>query len=186
VNTQVLQDSQGDWWVGTNWGLFRLPGPELDFRRAREFSARDGIISGMGAANVACVYEDPSHKLWAGLVDSNLYWSDTSVKEGRRFQHIVISGIAFISRITMDHSGTLWLAAPDRWGSPGRLGRLRNGRLTFLDSTEWSPDRTVYAFFQDSRGWLWIGTEDKGLFMTTDPAAEHPSFMHYSTENGLA
>src|SRR5262249_18344681 len=130
ANSPLLQDAHGDWWVGTARGLFRFLGPELDFRRGQEFSARDGLISGVDTANVTCVYEDSNHKLWAALTDSNLYWFDPSLKEDRRFQHIAISGIAFICAMTLDRSGTLWLAAPDRWGSPGRLGRLTNGRLT--------------------------------------------------------
>jgi ligand-binding sensor domain-containing protein len=47
------------------------------------------------------------------------------------------------------------------------------------------PDIDPRSLFVDSRGWLWIGQRYKGVSVTKEPAADHPSFIQYSTGNGL-
>jgi signal transduction histidine kinase len=71
-------------------------------------------------------------------------------------------------------------------GEYASLGRLKNGRLELLQPTEGLPETDPRAFFQDSRGWLWIGQRYKGVSVTQEPDADAPKFVNYSTENGLA
>jgi signal transduction histidine kinase len=63
---------------------------------------------------------------------------------------------------------------------------MLNGKIEILQPTEGLPDTQARAFFQDSRGRLWIGLRYKGVSMTEDPTARPPKFVNYSTENGLS
>jgi signal transduction histidine kinase len=79
-----------------------------------------------------------------------------------------------------DRSGVLW------FGWQGVLVRFMNGKAVMFQSTDGLPEPNPRAFFQDRRGWFWIGLRYKGVSMTKDPTAEHPTFVNYSTANGLA
>ena len=61
-----------------------------------------------------------------------------------------------------------------------------NGKTGVLGPTEGLPEVNPRAFFQDSRGWLWIGLRYRGVSVTKDPSAETLKFVNYSTEQGLA
>jgi signal transduction histidine kinase len=80
----------------------------------------------------------------------------------------------------IDRAGALWL------GGHQMLARFMKGKTTILQPAEGLPEANPRAFFQDSRGWLWIGLRYKGVSVTRDPSAETPKFVNYSTEQGLA
>jgi ligand-binding sensor domain-containing protein/two-component sensor histidine kinase len=179
-NERIIQDRQGDWWIGTDVGCFRFQGPELQLRRGRKLSSADGIAEVPMSGGF---YEDPTGRVWIGLKDQGLGYFDP-LREGRRhFERLPSSAITPFSsaqRMISDRSGTLWL------GEQGHLGKLVNGRVVMLQPTEGLPETNPRAFFSDSRGWLWIGLRYKGVSMTKDPTAETPKFVNYSTANGLA
>ncbi|HEX3228244.1 MAG TPA: two-component regulator propeller domain-containing protein [Pyrinomonadaceae bacterium] len=66
------------------------------------------------------------------------------------------------------------------------LAKYADGKVKVLEPTDGLPETDPRAFFIDHRGWLWIGLRFRGVSMTTEPAAEHPHFVNYSTLNGLA
>jgi len=170
VRGRILQDRRGDWWIGTDKGLFRFRGPRLRFRQ--KFTSADGISEPL------IIHEDPMGKLWVSSRYNNLYQLDRDRNGRPVFQRIPLE----FDAIWMfgDRSGVLWLA-PIRG-----LWRLMNGKIVVVQPTEGLPEPAARAFYQDSRGWLWIGSRYQGVSMTTDPTAERPKFVNYSTRNGLA
>jgi len=78
-----------------------------------------------------------------------------------------------------DGGGGIWLATAER------LCRIRQGKFSCLQPMAGLPETDPRSLFVDSRGWLWIGQRYKGVSVTKEPAAENPSFIHYSTANGL-
>ena len=183
VGSRILQDRRGDWWVGTDKGLYCFPGPKLQLQHGKKFTADDGrpeiyVWSGPG------MHEDPGGKLWISSRGS-LFLFDPG-REGRpalqRFQLAKMSSTITDAVLVMigDSSGALWL------GGYGGLGRLIDGRIQVVEPADGLSDVQARAFFQDSRGRLWIGLRYKGVSMTTDPITESPKFVNYSTENGLA
>jgi len=179
-NERILQDQRGDWWIGTNVGLFRFQGPELQLRRGQKFTARDGMAE---ASILGGLYQDPTGKVWTSSEDQGLYHFDPA-RQGRAvFEHLPASAIAPFTGaqwMISDRSGTLWL------GAHGLLGKLVNGRVVMLEPTAGLPETKPRVFFLDRRGWLWIGLRYKGVSVTKDPSAETPKFVNYSTANGLA
>ncbi|MEK6285144.1 MAG: two-component regulator propeller domain-containing protein [Acidobacteriota bacterium] len=183
VRKRVLQDRRGDWWIGTDKGLYRFPGPKLQLQHGKKVTAGDGrseipVFSGPG------MHEDPGGKLWISS-RGNLFLFGPG-RQGshtrERFQLAKMSSTITDAVLVMigDSSGALWL------GGYGGLGRLINGKIQVVEPAEGLPDVQARAFFQDSRGRLWIGLRYRGVSMTTDPTAEPPKFVNYSTENGLA
>jgi ligand-binding sensor domain-containing protein len=178
-NERIFQDQRGDWWIGTDAGLFRFQGPQLQLRRGRKFTAADGIPE----TNIVGLYQDSTGRVWTSPTNQGLYYFDPARNERVSFEHLPASDVTPFSgvlRMISDRSGALWL------GGHGLLGKLAKGRVAMLQPTEGLPETNPRAFFLDSRGWLWIGLRYKGVSMTTDPTAETPKFVNYSTANGLA
>jgi ligand-binding sensor domain-containing protein/signal transduction histidine kinase len=198
IQKRILQDCRDDWWVGTDVGLFRFPGPKLQFDRGKKFTAADGILE-VGITAGPGMYEDPAGRLWVSTGDKNLYRFDPARERGSRGaeeqgdgeysirnpQSAIrnpLGATPFTPMLDMmtDRSGGLWLA------SYGPLGRVAKGKVVVFQPTEGLPEVAARAFLLDRRGWLWIGLRWKGVAMTKNPTAEPPTFVNYSTQNGLA
>jgi ligand-binding sensor domain-containing protein/signal transduction histidine kinase len=179
-NERIIQDRRGDWWVGTNAGLYRFQGPQLQFRRGQKFTSRNGL----GDAPMGGLYEDRDGKIWVSPEDQGLYCFDPAQSAQVVFKQVIppstITHFSGPQRTISDRAGTLWLGAHE-W-----LGRLMNGQVAMLPPTEGLPETRPRALFVDSRGWLWIGLRYRGVSVTRDPASANPHFFNYSTANGLA
>jgi ligand-binding sensor domain-containing protein/signal transduction histidine kinase len=192
IGSRLIQDRRGDWWVGTDQGLFRFQESELQLRHGQKVTSVDGISE----MAIVSIHEDAGGRVWISLMDGSLYWVDPAHptplpspgggrNQGRGalwFQRIPPEAIAPLAGspwMMGDRAGALWI------GSHSLLGRLMNGSVVRFRPTAGLPDDNPRAFFQDSRGWLWIGLRYGGVSMTKDPTAEPPTFVNYSTENGL-
>jgi signal transduction histidine kinase/sugar lactone lactonase YvrE len=80
-----------------------------------------------------------------------------------------------------DRAGNLWV------GSDGHgLARFRNGQFTVFTTSDGVPDGWVRDLYLDHAGRLWIASSRDGVSRIDDPTAEHPRFINYKTDNGLA
>ncbi len=180
IRNQILQDRRDDWWLGSDRGLIRISGPDLKMDRGEWVTQADGIPP----VGVATLCEGPQGDLWVVQNDLNFYHGTPS-KNGRlRFERVP-TGNAWPSEklptLTMvDRAGSLWV------GAQGALARMIQGKVSMFQADRGLPETDPRAFYQDSRGWLWIGLRFKGVAMTKDPTAVHPDFVTYSTENGVA
>jgi ligand-binding sensor domain-containing protein/signal transduction histidine kinase len=175
---RVLQDRRGDWWIGTDQGLYRFDGPELELGHGKKLTKENGLPE----TGVYWIFEDSAGNVWASLVDHGLYYLDPA-GDGRHFQRLplgVDSPFSSISCGSNDGSGALWLG---KWGA---FGKLIAGRIVLLQRSEGLPETDPRALFLDSRGWLWVGLRYKGVSVTKDPTALQPTFANYSSESGLA
>jgi len=55
---------------------------------------------------------------------------------------------------------------------------------TSVEPSAGLPETDPRAFFLDSRGWLWVGLRYEGVSVTREPAADNPTFLNYSHEQG--
>jgi ligand-binding sensor domain-containing protein/signal transduction histidine kinase len=180
-NERILQDQHGDWWIGTDSGLFRFEGPELQLRRGQKFSSANGVAE---TSITTGLWQDANGKIWVSPKGDGLCCFDQTEKGRLACKHIPSSALAAFAPGVMqmigDRSGSIWL------GGHWLLGRLISGRVVMLEPTDGLPEANPRDFFSDSRGWLWIGLRYKGVSMTKDPTAEAPKFFNYSTADGLA
>ncbi len=179
MDSAILADRKGDWWVGSTQGLVRLPGKPLQFKDVERFTRADGLLDAkvyMGPG----LYEDPNGIIWVGSENGHLYWYDPNRRSPPMFQHLVLPGSLRGRHMMMDQAGKLWIASNDE------IARLQNGEVQFFKETDGLPTTKSRAFYLDSRGWLWIALYRKGVAVVKDPTAEQPQFINYSTADGLA
>jgi len=189
VVQEILHDSRGNYWIVTADALYRVAGPALDLRRREKLGAVNGAPAAHRPFGVG-LYEDPSGKLWCGAFgDRALYVFDPKDSERPVFRRMVLDASLGVPPeknpdvlhcVVSDRSGALW------FGWQFDLGRYRDGKLTLIEPIYGRPATPVRSLFVDSRGWLWVGLQDGGVLMTTDPAAELPEFTNISSRNGLA
>lgn len=170
----IAQDNKGDWWMAAHDGLYHYKGPALDFQHGRRLGLGDGVSGRIGLA----VYRDSSGTIWASTEDAVCRF-DKAQEARLILQYSNRNPTTFI---TGDQSGDVWLMSS--FGP--NLRRWSHGKMLLLEPTEGLPTTRSYAGFVDSRGWLWIGLHQKGVSVTTDPSADHPTFTNYSTDQGLS
>jgi two-component sensor histidine kinase len=181
IKGRILQDRRGDWWIGTEEGLFRFQGPRLQLRRGRKFTPADGFTD-KPIAYEQGIYEDPGGRIWistwTGETGPDLYWFDPARRSQPLFQHVSLEEIwprGVVTQLMSDRSGALWLNG----------GKLVNEKVVALQPSVGLPEPTAASLFQDSRGWLWLGFRRHGVSMTKNPTADRPTFVNYSAQNGL-
>jgi ligand-binding sensor domain-containing protein/signal transduction histidine kinase len=178
---RILQDARGDWWVGSDEGLFRFRGPRLQLQHGEKFKATDGIPE-LSVFNGPGIYEDPPGQIWVSLHDHNLYWFDPARKQAPFFQRVNLENVwpDFARQIMRDHTGALWL------GGFNQMIRMVNDKPNLLAPTDGLPETRPRSFFQDSRGWFWIGTRFTGVSLVKDLTGSPLKFINYSSANGLS
>jgi len=153
--SSMIQDKYGFLWFGTQSGLNRFDGREIEVYKTVPFK-EDGLAHNL----VQTIYYDAQlHELWVGtyqgvshfIIHENRFENYT-VKEDNLSNPIIIA-------IERDSEGYVWL------GTMNGLNRLdpRDGSVKQYDISK----ETVRSLFIDSKGRLLIGTYD-GLFTLDD------------------
>lgn len=185
VGGRILQCRDGDWWLATEsghgGGVFRFRESTLQFRHGERMLTAAAI----GARYISCIQEDAQGHIWVTASNGSLYRSDPlrASPFSEQMTLEVPSTPQTHCRVRYmidDLAGDLWI------GDMYLLGKYCNGNLSLMEQTDGLPETDPRSFFIDHRGWLWIGLRYKGVSMTTEPAAEHPRFLNYSTQTGLA
>jgi diguanylate cyclase (GGDEF)-like protein len=156
--SSMIQDKYGFLWFGTQSGLNRYNGREIEVYKTIPFR-EDGLAHNL----VQTIYYDHQrHELWVGtyqgvshfIIHENRFVNYT-VKNDNLSNPIIIA-------IEKDLEGYVWL------GTMNGLNRLdtKDGTVKQYDI----PKETVRSLFMDSKGRLLIGTYD-GLLMM-DPASD--------------
>ncbi len=170
----VLQDSQGMLWIGTENGLNRYNGYEIE-----TFTRERGDPDSLSSDFVFDMDEDREGNLWIATNGGGLVKFDRSTRRFVAFRHDPANSNSISSnvvrRLLIDNEGIIWI------GTRGAgLDRLDPGtglftRLPFGEG-EMAPDN-IYALFQGSPGTLWVGG-DHGLTRIDTESGESVTFAH--------
>jgi signal transduction histidine kinase/ligand-binding sensor domain-containing protein len=177
----ILEDREGNIWVGTDGGLDRFRHRNLTWfpLRGGPFSLVTGpqghVWAGSrgksplvrvedrkpavdGLTNVYTAYHDPDGTVWFSGNDTLLHWQNGRfVKVGVPEQVLKLSVSSrppnpiIASAITKDQSGNLWVA----FGGSGEF-RLREGVWTFVQILPDHPDWSARFAFTDSEDRIWL------------------------------
>ena len=79
-----------------------------------------------------------------------------------------------------DGSGNVWI------GFNNGLARYAQGTFTFFTATDGLPPGAIVNIHVDRSGRLWLASARGGLVRVDDPGAERPTFVSYTTTQGLS
>ncbi len=188
LSPPVFQDRAGEWWFLTNKKLYRFAATQ-DFKalaRARPravYTSRDGLK----ADQIFCIFEDSKHDLWISVrgPDSALKGLSRWTRATEKFETFSeaegFPSAKAASAFAEDREGNLWFGFYN-----GGLARYARGRFTEFTTNDGVPDGVVTALHVDRQGRLWMATALNGLSHVDDTTAAYPSFISYTTDNGLA
>jgi signal transduction histidine kinase len=201
----LTMDPEGNVWVGTNHGLFRItpdgaisPDRDSDGEVTTIYQDRDGDIwfgglraieklrdgmfttystaQGLPSENNGPVYVDPEGRTWFAPLSGGLYW----LKDGH-VGHITVAGLDsdVVYSISGGGGGEVW------------IGRQRGGLTVLTKSADSFAARTytqadglaqnsVYSVHRNRDGTVWAGTVSGGVSRLKDG-----KFTNYSTASGL-
>jgi signal transduction histidine kinase/ligand-binding sensor domain-containing protein len=201
----TTKDTQGNVWVGSNHGLFRIT-PDDTISPDRDSSGevrtiyedrdgdiwfggsqgierlRDGIFTtystaqGLPSENNGPVYVDPEGRTWFAPLSGGLYW----LKDGR-VERITIAGLnSDIVYSISGGDGEVWIGRQS-----GGLTMLTKNGDSFVARTYTQADglaqNSVYSVHRNRDGTVWAGTVSAGVSRLTDG-----KFTNYSVADGLA
>jgi len=185
-NQITFQDHGGEWWLPTFYGVYRFPRvmslqqlahtlPKAVYNQTR------GALPG---SDVFRLFEDSHGDIWisiAGTVRNSVRWERAT----ESFHvHSEADGLPPSSPPTAyreDAAGNLWLGFYE-----GGLARYRDGRFRLFTQSDGMPAGIVRALYLDHAGRLWAATGQGGVVRLDDPQADRPSFVVYTTANGLS
>jgi PAS domain S-box-containing protein len=171
--SSVLQDRNGNIWLGTGHGL-------TGFRQGK-FTAYD-LNNGIPAKPIVSLAEDRQGNLWVGT-DMGLYRSRsasecTDRRCNPRFVQIKTAAIAspYVRVIAEDREGAIWIGTNNEG-----LIRYKDNQSTTYTTNEGLSNNFIRALSVDADGSLWIGTKGGGLIRFKDG-----KFTVYREKDGLA
>jgi two-component system sensor histidine kinase ChiS len=191
----LFEDAGGNLWIGTrNHGACLFDRSTVGFHRV----LHDRRDTKSGGADVWRICEDRDRRCWVGT-RQGLYFTTTSrtnIKtepyQWTRVEHDATRPHSLSSSdvrtVYCDRAGVVWVGT---WG--GGLNRLVSadadaGEMSFErfrhDAKDPAsiPGDYVASVYEDSKGWLWIGTYDGGLAVYN---RQTNAFERYLTESVL-
>lgn len=149
----VLEDADGNLWIGASWGLFRRDhGSEIYTK-----------IDELGYAWVFNMLQDSTGKIWIVSMGDGVWAYNPSSEEYMHYayneDHTNGMRSNSISSVMEDNKGRLWFST-DRGGL--MVYRPETDTFDSYGTESGLPDDTVYDVIEDNLGYLWFGT-NRGL-----------------------
>lgn len=168
----MFKSHTGYIWIGTRHGLFRFDG--YQFKAYKNNISQPHFLTSNDIKGVA---EDSQGNLWVGTAEGITY-IDIRSGQSRHYHFTDFDNSDRIGLLYFTHQGQLWV------GSEGGLyiyDKERDEFVLHCDKMGNSrvPHCSVKAIFEDQKGYIWVGTWDKGLFRyhkTKDEWYEMPIF----------
>lgn len=144
----LIEDSNGDLWVGTSRGVYRKRGNEVTRYGEKDGLPRDFILS---------MFQAKSGRLWVGTANGLGY-----IENGRAGKVDISKYLSAedVFGFSEDADGTLWIAT-DR----GIL-RMRNGVVSAIGVKQGLPVATIFQIVTDTYGNFWL-TSNRGVIYVT-------------------
>lgn len=171
----ILEDKEGDFWIGTDEGLSRYD-PEKGIFKNYKQSAY-----GLSHNSILCLFEDRTGILWIGTWGGGLNRMDKKTEQFTTYQHDSLRTKSLSNNevhvIYEDRVGNLWI------GTQGGLNRLdrTSGEFTCYTKEHGLGINEIRGILEDNNGNLWISTTN-GL-SKFHPTSE--TFRNYDIEDGL-
>jgi ligand-binding sensor domain-containing protein/two-component sensor histidine kinase len=181
-------DHTGQWWFLTGRGLYRF----ADVRHAEDLardrpSALYTNLDGLPGPWVYCMFEDSRGDLWVSVrwTEQNVIglvrWQRSTGAFHRFTEADGLPPLKSAMSFAEDQAGNLWFGFYE-----GGLVRYAAGRFTSFTAADGLPQGLISTLHLDRQGRLWLASSSEGIARVDDPGAAHPSFVRYTTFDGLA
>ncbi|HSE98511.1 MAG TPA: two-component regulator propeller domain-containing protein [Blastocatellia bacterium] len=133
------------------------------------------------------IFEDRRGDIWVSVQSRNPAWSGLSRfnRSDNRF-HSLTESEGFpsgksVSSFVEDNNGNLWLGFYE-----GGLARYDGSGFEVFSAEDGLPAELITDLELDRNGRLWLSSSGGGASRIDDPAAKKPSFVTFTTSNGLS
>jgi ligand-binding sensor domain-containing protein/signal transduction histidine kinase len=179
----TLETRDGAAWVGTAQELYHYP-PMETFDRVKTAQPRAVYRKedGLGGNPPYRLYEDARGNLWISAWSSTplLMW-ECATNTIRNLSELPARPADEGPRsFGEDLAGNVWI------GFMGKVGRYGEGRFVLFTESDGVPPGVITSIYADHAGRLWLTSARSGLIRVDNPAAEHPTFVPYTTAEGLS
>jgi ligand-binding sensor domain-containing protein len=143
----IVQDNQGFLWFGTRYGLNRYDGYNF-----KSFVPEPGNPNSISGADINALFKDREGALWIGC-DELLNKLDPATETFTRYP------IPFVTHISQDSAGKLWLATPagGLYTLDPVTGRISQYTHDPDNPSSISSDHVIYSG-EDREGRFWVAT----------------------------
>ncbi|HEX5215132.1 MAG TPA: two-component regulator propeller domain-containing protein, partial [Vicinamibacterales bacterium] len=183
----TLRDRHGDWWLGSSAGVFRFPAMPRFASIAQtmataQFTERDGLAAGQ----VYRLFEDSRDGIWISTYGETLRglarWDRTTgrLEDFSHRRELPLPKEDLAKAIGEDSAGRIWI------GFNGGLARYVDGAFTFYATQDGLPAGAILAMHVDRSKRLWLASEHSGLIRVDADRPDSPSFVAYTTAEGLS
>ncbi|HLJ25765.1 MAG TPA: two-component regulator propeller domain-containing protein [Candidatus Angelobacter sp.] len=159
----ILQDRDGNVWIGTVGGLNRLTENQFS-----AYTMKDGLPQN----NVFGIFEDREGNLWAGVDSTSAL---NRFRDGKFLTYTTQEGLSgdSVYSVWQRKDGSIWV------GTDGGLSEFDHGKFTTY--TDKLLNNRVTAVLESRDGSLWIGTSGSGL-----GRLKNDHLTMYTRRDGLA
>ena len=142
----MIVDHDGNLWVGTGKGIFRIHGNAVD-----HYGRTEGLSSDIAYA----LFEDREGIIWAGTTSGIDCFRDPAITTYSSLEGL---GKDIAMGVLATKDGSVWVA------NNGSLDRIENGSISSIRSGHGLPGYQVTSMLEDRAGNLWVGVDD-GLYL---------------------
>lgn len=171
---RMVQTQNGDFWIATQDGLFRIQRGAKPERYHSDGPENHRISGNL----VYALMEDSDGLIWIGTSEG-LDLLDPATQNLRHFKKGKINSLAdnFITALCEDHRGNIWI------GTSSYVNRYskKDSVFTYYAKDQGLPGNLVYSIVEDKNGKMWFATGN-GL-CRYNPAEDN--FHSFSVEEGM-
>jgi len=157
IVNSITQDDKGFMWFATNDGLNRFDGTNF-----KVFKSRQGDAASLASNYVQKTFCDVHGNIWVSS-RNGLSRLDTHTE---KFIHYKLSSNRAVKNdvgnIIQSHDGNLWITSYGLGFSYFDIKSAKFTNYTQANLAQLSSNRVI-SLFEDSRGLLWVGTQETGI-----------------------
>lgn len=175
-NYSVLWQSEWKWKDGVD---FPVSSPVFQLRSGKKIDAEKYLEKPLENESFVSFYEDEKGSLWFVKNDEFLHRADPNVFPIIKTEKFPcgLSQKDGNSTMMTDFNGGVWIFA-------SVIKRFRNNRCENVEDESLNKAQATKGF-PDSRGWLWIATNNGGVGVTKNQSDDKPAFRFYTENDGL-
>jgi signal transduction histidine kinase/ligand-binding sensor domain-containing protein len=147
---RMVTDGKGTFWIGSDTALIQW----REHAASRTFPIEAKIKA--GAPGILVLAREPTGEIWVGLplAGPGLGLQRLVAEQWEAFQMPALAGSSLaVQAIARDREGALWVGTIDHG-----IYRWASGRVDHFDTKDGLTGDSIYAFFEDREGNMWVST----------------------------